>query len=95
MANKTIKAGLNGGSPVEASAKDDGLVTPSDSTELAFRSLYIGNGTEGTIVVSRDGGNTSSPPYDVVGPQTLNVSGNRVMSTGTTLTGTNVVWQNW
>ena len=95
MANKTIKAGLNGGSPVEASAKDDGLVTPSDSTELTFRSLYIGSGTSGTIVVSRDGGTTSSPGYDVSGPQTLNVSGNRVMATGTSLTGTNVIWQDW
>lgn len=82
------------GSTVKASALEDGLVVPSDSTELDFDALYVGDGISGTVVVSRDGGTTSSPAYAVAGPQTLNVSGNRVMA-ATSVTGGSLIWQQW
>lgn len=94
MANSTRSASTGGNSKVKASAAFDGLVTPSDTTPLNFKSLYIGDGITGTIIVSRDGGNTISPEYAVAGPQTLNVSGNRVMA-ATSLTGGSAIWQDW
>jgi NADPH-dependent 2,4-dienoyl-CoA reductase/sulfur reductase-like enzyme len=83
------------GKSVKASASKDGLVVKSDTTRLNFDALFIGPGVTGNIVVSRDGGTTVSPAYPVVGPMTLNVSGNRVMATDTTYTGGVVIWQNW
>jgi len=95
MSTRTGSAGRYGrGSTVKASATDDGAVTPSDSTPLDFDALYIGDGVSGTVTISRDGGATSSPAYAVSGPQTLAVSGNRVMATGTSMTGT-IIWQQW
>ena len=94
MADSTRTAPGGKGSPLVASATRDGLVTPSDTTPLSFTSLYIDDGASGTIVVSRDGGVTSSPPYAVSGPQTLNVSGNRVMAV-TSVTGVNINWMQW
>ena len=78
-----------------ASAVSDGIATPSDSTPLDFNAVYIDNGAVGTVVVSRDGGVTSSAPYKVKGPQVLCVSGNRVMATGTSVTGGNLIWMKW
>lgn len=86
---------LGHGSSVKASAIDDGVITPSDTTPLNFDSIYIDDGASGTIVVSRDGGATSSASYAVSGPQTLAVGGDRVMATGTSIAGGNIIWQQW
>jgi hypothetical protein len=82
------------GSSVKASATSDGVVTKSDDTELDFDALYIDDGCSGTIIVSRDGGTTSSPPYAVSGPQVLAVSGDRVMA-ASSYSGGNVNWMQW
>lgn len=79
-----------------ASGTSDGLVTKSDTTILDFNALFINEGVTATIVVSRDGGKTSSAPYVATGPFCLPVSGDRVMSTGTTITGApGVIWMKW
>ena len=93
--NSEKQTGTDGSSHSFASATSDGIVTKSDSTVLDFNALWIDDGVTGTIVVSRDGGTTSSAPYQVVGPMILPVYGNRVMATGTTITGTNVIWMKW
>lgn len=78
-----------------ASATDDEVVAPSDSTAVFFNALYIDNGASGTVVVSRDGGTTSSAPYAVKGPQVLTVAGDRVMATGTSIAGGNIIAMRW
>lgn len=93
-------AGVKGYVPeheeITANATSDGIVVKSDTTPLDFNALFVNEGVTATIVVSRDGGVTSSAPYVATGPYVLNVAGNRVMSTGTTITGAaGVIWMKW
>lgn len=97
MADRTWTPPLTGpgGASVFASATVDGAATPSDATPLDFNSIYIPPGVTGTLTISRDGGVTSSPAYSVSGPYNLNISGDRIMSTGTALVGGSVIWMKW
>lgn len=66
-----------------------GAVTPSDSTELKFKSLYIG-GT-GNLAVQAEGANTvtfESIPAGTILP----IKGNRVMAA---TTATKIIWMDW
>ena len=84
----------DGASHQFASATSDGVVTKSDTTVLDFNALWIDDGVTATLVVSRDGGSSSSPGYQVVGPMILPVSGDRVMA-ASVISGSNVIWMKW
>lgn len=68
-----------------------GAVTPSDSTVLNFKALYVG-GT-GTVVVRQAGSDVAAVTFAAVPAGTiLPIAGNRVMAaTGAT----NIVWLDW
>ena len=72
------------------SAKRSGAVTPSDSTELAFKRLYVGGA--GNVVI-RHGLNEAAVTYPAVPVGTfIDVEGVRVM---VATTATNIVWMDW
>lgn len=68
-----------------------GAVTPSDSTELKFKAIYVG-GT-GSVVLRQAGSDGAAVTFAAVpaGTQLL-VSGTRVMAASTA---TNLVWMDW
>ena len=71
------------------SATRSGAVTKSDSTPLTFKRLYVG-GT-GNVAIRHAGDDVAAVVYPAVPAGTfIDVSGTRVMSTGTTAT--NIVW---
>lgn len=74
------------------SATRSGAVTKSDSTPLTFKRLYVG-GT-GNVAIRHAGDDVAAVVYPAVPAGTfIEVSGTRVMSTGTTAT--NIVWMDW
>lgn len=81
---------IDGSSMVFASANDDGEVTPSDATVLDFHALYIG--TAGDVVISRDGGSTTTTYTGVLAGCILPITGNRVMAA---TTASDIVWMKW
>lgn len=68
-----------------------GAVTPSDSTDLKFKALYIGGA--GSVVTRPAGADGSAVTFAAVpaGTQLL-ISGTRVMAA---TTATNIVWMDW
>lgn len=68
-----------------------GAVTPSDSTALNFKALYVGG--SGTVVVRQAGADVAAVTFAAVPAGTvLPIAGNRVMAaTGAT----NIVWLDW
>jgi hypothetical protein len=73
------------------SAARYGAVTPSDSTVLSFKALYIG-GT-GTVVLRQAGSDVAAVTFAALPAGTiLPVAGNRVMAASTA---TNIVWLDW
>jgi hypothetical protein len=73
------------------SAKRSGAVTPSDSTELSFKRLYVGGA--GAVAI-KHGLNEAAVVYPAVPVGTfIDVEGVRVMAAGTTAT--NIVWMDW
>ncbi len=68
-----------------------GAVTPSDSTQLQFKRLYIGGA--GAVAVKPGPDGTAVTFAAVPAGTQLNVAGTTVMSTGTTAT--NIVWLDW
>lgn len=82
--------GHDGADHTFASATSDGTVTPSDATVLDFNALYVGGA--GHVVISRDGGVTTTTYYSVPAGSILPVSGDRVMAaTAATL----ITWMKW
>lgn len=67
-----------------------GAVTPSDSTELQFKRLYVGGAGNVVVKPSVDGAAVTFTALPV-GTQ-LNVAGVRVMAA---TTATNIVWMDW
>lgn len=75
---------------VSRSAVRYGAVTPSDSTDLQFKRLYVG-GT-GNVVV-KTSVDASAVAFNTVPAGTqLEVAGVRVMAA---TTATNIVWMDW
>lgn len=73
------------------SATRFGAVTPSDSTALSFKRLYIGGA--GAVAI-KNGPGTAAVTFAAVPVGTvLDVVGTHVMSTNTTAT--NIVWLDW
>ena len=75
---------------VNRSATRYGAVTPSDSTDLQFKRLYIG-GT-GSVVVKAGIDGTAVTFAAVPAGTQLEVSGVRVMAASGA---TNIVWMDW
>jgi len=73
-----------------ASAKTSGAVTPSDSTVLSFKALYVGTG--GNVVVKHSESGSAITYTGVNAGFILPVSGVRVMAA---TTASNVVWMDW
>lgn len=78
-------------SSLQETAVRYGAVTPSDSTELKFKALYIGGA--GSVVIRQAGSDIGAVTFAAVpaGTQLL-VSGNRVMAASAA---TNIVWLDW
>lgn len=76
-----------------ASGKELTEVTPSDSTVLDYKALYIGG--DGSVVVSVDSGVTSVTFAGLLAGTILPVRGDRVMSVGSGTTATSIVAMNW
>lgn len=64
-------------------------VTPSDSTALNFRSLYIGTG--GNVAITDKVGNVTTFS-NVLGGSILPVQGTKVMATNTTASNIVALW---
>ncbi len=75
---------------VSRSAVRFGAVTPSDSTDLQFKRLYVGGAGNVVVKPSVDG---AAVPFAAVPVGTqLEVTGVRVMAA---TTATNIVWMDW
>jgi len=75
----------------QASATRYGAVTPSDSTILQFKRLYIGGA--GAVSVKAGPGTAAVTFAAAPAGSVLDVVGAYVMSTNTTAT--NIVWLDW
>lgn len=73
------------------SATSSGNVTPSDTTALSFRRLFVGGA--GNVRIQHQGSDTAVTFTGVSAGTYLDVAGNRVMAAGTTAT--NLVWLDW
>lgn len=77
-------------SSVQQSATRYGAVTPSDSTDLRFKRLYVGGA--GNVVLKPAIDATAITFPSVPAGAFLEVSGVRVMAA---TTATNIVWMDW
>lgn len=75
---------------ISSSAVRYGAVTPSDTTDLTFKRLYVG-GT-GNVVVKNAVDGAAVTFSAVPAGAHLDVSGGRVMAA---TTATNLVWMDW
>lgn len=75
---------------VSRSATSYGAVTPSDSTDLQFKRLYVG-GTGNVVVKSAVDGAAVTFSAVPAGTQ-LEIAGTRVMAA---TTATSIVWMDW
>lgn len=75
---------------VDASATNSGTVTPSDTTVLEFKALYVGGSGNVVIKHTTDGSSITYP--SVLAGTILPVKGVRVMAA---TTATSLVWMNW